>query len=101
MVSDKRPSMQNFNVQRGSYSAKIQSRVIGFVLQGHVMTSDKYVKFQCQIIIWFLRKGIACKTLTWYSKYKRGNNSANIQSRVMGLVRQGHVMTLDESVMFQ
>ena len=41
------------------------------VLQGHLMTSNKFVKFQSNNL-WFVRKGIACKLQPTFLSLKMG-----------------------------
>ena len=67
------------------------------MLDYHLMTSDKCVKFQCNSIYMVSEK----RPLNRFSKPKKGSNSVKIQSRVMGLVLQGHLMTSDKCVKFQ
>ena len=51
--------------------------------------------------MWIVRKSLARKTLTKFSKSKKGHNSVKFCSRVMGLAMQGHLMTSNKCVKFK
>ena len=88
--------------ERGHNSVKIQFRVMGLGIQGHLMTLNKFLKFHSNSIhAQCLRKELARKGLTKISKSKRGHYSVKIQYRVMVLGIQGHLMTLNKCMKFQ
>jgi len=84
----------------GSNSAKIQSRVMG--LSQQVMRRPRMSVLSFNVIAYmFFEKRSCTQTLTWFFKSKRRNNSAEILSRVMGLIQRDLVIISGHCVKFQ
>ena len=92
--------------KKGHNSVKIQIRVMGLGIQGHLMTVITYVKFQSNSVHTVSEKRtctqrfdqLARKGLTKILKSKNGHNSVKIELRVMGLGIQGNLFTLNKSM---
>ena len=87
--------------KKGHNSVKIQFRVMGLGIQGHLMTLNKSCEVSKQQHTQCLRNELARKGLTKILNSKKGHNSVKIQIRVMGLCIQGQLMILNKCVKFQ